>query len=458
MVQTIPLVPSPLLDPLPELGAGRPSIVLRPDDFTDWSNVFDEHPDVEDYLLEPGDYRSWGECAINRANPADHRRLIRFIDTAKRPWDRISSEAVTQGFQFASGAAHWAVHGLTLRGHGLAMSIVRPGAEHITFDSLLIEDVDKVHTIRLAGNHCTVQNSVIRRAWAPGHDTVGVTIAVDGVPNIGNRILDNEIYDCSDGVGVTWDDSDSNHYLECRDLVVEGNDIYLTDVRHVHRPEPAFPPNPGYPRIHATAENGIDIKTGPRTTTAPLRFVRNRIWGFRTPQPGSAQESDGAAITIHKAAQRILFTDNVIFDCPIAFHEVARNQATSDWAADPNQGDREVTVRSNIISFMHPYNPADLGAILRTKLPFRIEGNRFSHSRILSALPKAPGTHDIFINNVLHDDTPLGEAHDDWESEDSTNNQIPQADDMSDVLIERCRWTNPGPVRLRNAVLASDQF
>jgi hypothetical protein len=357
---------------------------------------------------------------------------------------------VTQGFQFTSGAAHWAVYGLTIRGPDLAMCIVRPGAEHITFDSLLIEDVDKVNAVRLAGNHCTVQNCVIRRAWAPTHDAVAVSIRVDGVPNVGNRVLDNEIYDCVDGVGVTWDQHGTDPYLECRDLVVEGNDIYLTEVRHVHRPEPVFPPNPGYPRVHATAENGIDIKAGPRTSTEPLRFVRNRIWGFRTPEPGSAQESDGAAITIHRGAQRLLFADNVIFDCPIAFHEVVRDQA------DPNTGDREVTVRSNIVSFMHPYNPGDLGAILRTRLPFRIEGNRFSHSRTLSALPKVPHTHDMFVDNVLHDDTPLGEASDDWH--DGANNLVPPADDMSDVLIERCRWTNPGTVRLQSAVLSSDVY
>jgi len=446
MVQTVTLAPSSRLDALPELGAaGRPSTVLHPCDFANWGDVFHHFPNAEDYLLTPGDYRAWGRCMINQANPADHRRLIRFIETAKRPWDRISTEAVTDGFQFTSGAAHWAVHGLTIRGPNLATCIVKQGAEQITFDSMFIEDVD-THGIQLEGNHCTVQNCVIRRAWAP-HDVVAILIRVNGAPNVGNRVLDNEICDCVDGVGVTWDDAKgANPYQECLDLVVEGNDIYLTEVRHTHRPEPVFPPSPGCPRLHATAENGIDIKAGPRTSTQPLEFVHNRIWGFRTPEPGSAAQSDGAAITIHRGAQRILFAHNVIFDCPIAFHEVARDPA------DPNQGDREVTLRSNIISFMHPYNPEDLGAILRTKLPFRLEGNWFSHSRTLSALPKVPNTHDMFVDNVLHDDTPLGEASHDWQEPD-TNNRVLPADDMSDVLIERCRWTNPGLVRLRSAVL-----
>ncbi|MFC7531917.1 hypothetical protein [Actinoplanes sp. GCM10030250] len=459
MVQTIALVSSPLLDPLPEIGAtGGPSAVLRPGDFATWNDAFDASPNAGTYILEPGDYRAWGKCVINRANPAGHRRLIRFIDTTKRPWNRINNEAVTDGFQFTSGAAHWAVHGLTIRGPGLATCIVKQGAEHITFDSLFIEDVD-THGIQLVGNHCTVQNCVIRRA-SP-NDSVAVLIRVDGVPNVGNRVLDNEICDCVDGVGVTWDDGGANPYQECLDLVVEGNDIYLTEGHYVHRPEPVFPPGPGYPRVHARAENGIDIKAGPRTSTQPLRFERNRIWGFRAPEANSAQKSDGAAVTIHRGAQRILFAENVIFDCPIAFHEVVRDLAFpiggGRKVTDPNQGDREVTVRSAIVSFIHPYNPEDLGAILRTKLPFRLEGNRFSHSRTLSALPKKPQTHDVFVDNVLHDDTPFGEAGDDWQQA-GTNNRVPPADDMSDVLIERCRWTNPGLVRLRSAVLSTDVF
>jgi hypothetical protein len=406
-------------------------------------------------ILERGDYRAWGKCVIDQANPSDRRRLIRFIDTAK-PWDRINNEAVTDGFQFTSGAAYWAVHGLTIRGPHLAASIVWKGAEHITFDSLLIEDVDRVNTIRLIGNHCTVQNCVIRRAWAPDHDAVAVLIAVDEVPNVGNRVLDNEIYDCGDGVGITWDDKGANPYQECVDLVVEGNDIYLTEDRHIHRPEPAFPPNPDPPRVHATAENAIDIKAGPRTSAEPIRFERNRIWGFRTPEPGSAQKSDGAAITIHRGAQRILFDHNVIFDCPIAFHEVERDSGQAGLPIDPEQGERKVALQSNIVSFMHPYNPEDLGAILRTKLPFHLDGNWFSHSGTLSALPKISGTHDVFENNVLHCDTPLGTADVDWNA--GTNNRVLPADDMSDILIERCRWTNPGLVRLRNAVLSGAVF
>jgi len=187
MVQTVTLAPSSRLDALPELGAaGRPSTVLHPCDFANWGDVFHHFPNAEDYLLTPGDYRAWGRCMINQANPADHRRLIRFIETAKRPWDRISTEAVTDGFQFTSGAAHWAVHGLTIRGPNLATCIVKQGAEHITFDSMFIEDVD-THGIQLEGNHCTVQNCVIRRAWAP-HDVVAILIRVNGAPNVGNRV------------------------------------------------------------------------------------------------------------------------------------------------------------------------------------------------------------------------------------------------------------------------------
>jgi hypothetical protein len=72
----------------------------------------------------------------------------------------MGREAITEGFLFAKGAAHWFVHGLTLRGPKSAC-YVRKGAEHITFDSVLIEHI-RTYGVRLAGTHSTVQNSVIR--------------------------------------------------------------------------------------------------------------------------------------------------------------------------------------------------------------------------------------------------------------------------------------------------------
>jgi hypothetical protein len=448
MTQTVVLVPSSHLDPLPELGArGRPSIVLRPCDFQNWGEVFDARPEAEEYILLPGDYHTWGKCVINTAGTTDRRRLIRFIDAERKPWERIGEEAVTQGVEFAPGTSHWIVHGLTLRGPRTSACTVRQGAEHITFDSMLIEDFRR-YGVRLAGNHSTVQNSVIRR-MSPDQDTVAIQIRVRGVPNIGNHVLDNEIYDCNDGIGVTWDAYGADKFTECRDLIVEGNDLYLTEDRQVTLPEPSFPTTSEHPRVYAAAENGIDIKAGPRTSAEPLRFVRNRIWGFRRSAPSSAHHSDGAAVTIHAGAQRILFEHNIIFDCPIAFHEVERD------GHDPNQGAREVTVRANIVTFMHPYNAEDLGAILRTKLSFLLEENRFSHSQTLSALPKE-GPGDTFNNNVLNGDTPLDMAAADWSA--GMNNMAKPTSEMDDVLVERCRWTKPRTVRLRGAVLSSDVF
>jgi hypothetical protein len=432
MVDVIALQPSPMLDTLPELDMdGRSSIVVDSDGFTGWDDMFAREPAVDDYLLTPGDYRSWKACKVNGTNLAARRRVIRFIDSGRKPWDPAAGQAVVAGFEFLQGAAHWVVRGLTLCGPETSACYVRPGAEHITFDSMLIEDFG-AYGVRLLGNHSTVQNCVIRR-MAPDADGTAVQIRVRDTPNVGNRVLDNEIYDCNDAVSVTWNSrKGADHYVECRDLLVEGNDFYLTADRHVIHSGGAY----------ALAENAVDIKAGPRSVTEPMKFINNRMWGFRRSVPATdGRSSDGAAVTIHRGAQRIHFEGNVIFDCPIGFHEVVRDRA------DPNQGDREVVLRSNIISLMCRYNTEDPGAVLRTRTSFRLEGNRMSHSHALSALPKI-GPGDVYAANVLYD-TPLGQAGTDWTVD---TNRTADSSGMSDVLIMCRRWTGPDLMNLHSAV------
>jgi hypothetical protein len=438
MVDIIALQPSPLIDALPELGAdGRSSPVVDPalDEFSGWRDVFDPARMYDDYLLTQGDYRAWGPCKLKESNPVDRRRVIRYVDFERKPWERMSEEAVVAGFEFLEGAAHWVVQGLTLLGRDSSACYVRPGAEHVIFDSMLIGDFG-AYGVRLLGNYSTVQNCVLRR-MAPELDGTAVQIRVRDTPNVGNRVLDNEVYDCNDAVSVTQNSRDgADHYVECRDLVVEGNDLYLTADRHVALPNGCY----------ALAENAVDIKAGPRSLVEQLKFINNRMWGFRRSVPApDGRASDGAAVTIHRGAQRILFEGNVIFDCPIAFHEVVRDRE------DPNQGDREVTLRSNVISLMCPYNSEDLGTVLRTRTSFRLESNRFSHSHMLSAFPKV-GPGDVYVDDVRYD-VPLGKARSDWT--DSTNRSA-DTSEMGDLLIVCRRWTHPDLANLHNAIPLSD--
>lgn len=158
--------------------------------------------------------------------------MIRFVDPERKPWDRAASEAVVAGFEFLQGAVHWVVQGLTLRGRDSTACYVRPGAQQIVFDSMMIEDFG-AYGVRLLGNYSIVQNCVIRR-MAPNVDGCAVEIRVRDTSNVGNRVLDNEIYDCNDCIDIIWNSRDgADNYVECRDLVVEGNDLYLTPDRHV---------------------------------------------------------------------------------------------------------------------------------------------------------------------------------------------------------------------------------
>lgn len=414
------LEPSPHLDSLPELMNPVGGDRLNPDMFQTWDQVFAAYPDRTDYVLGPGDYRSWGRCKITLSGTHDRRRVIRFEATDRRPWTRSGYEAIIAGIEFSSGATNWIVNGLTFRGR--AQNIMRPGSSDVVFDSILVEDFE-TYGVRLLGNRGCVQNSVMRRMRA-GSDGVAVQLRVRGEPNIGNRVLDCEFADCNDSVGITQDTKEgANAFTECRDVIIDGNDMYVTPLRYVYLPDGEY----------ASTENAADFKTGPDDPTRPNLFLHNRIWGYRrTEGVNRPPSSNGAAIVIHRAARNMHFESNFIFDCPIAFHETRRDPA------DPGHGPRGIVLKDNVVSAMNRYNPHDLAAVLRTRLAFKLHGNRFSRSGQLSALPKV-GAGDEFIDNIVFD-TPLVEAVNDF---NTPPNIVATPAMMEDLLLQRRRWTGP---------------
>lgn len=424
------LAPSPHLDPVLEVAGPQQAVQVTPNSYRSWTEMFDDNTDKSDILLTSGNYGSWGPCNLPAGGSLDRRRVLRFEDYEVRPWNRVGREALTGPVIAAPGSCDWIVHGLTLRGPAAGPAVTQTGSERISFDAMLIEDFSN-YGVRLRGDHGTIQNSLIRRA-GKGLDGLGVQLRVHEQPNIGNRVIDCEIYDCADSIQITWDNRDGYRHLPCSGAIIDGNDMYITLDRYQK-----------LDGTYADAENGIDVKAGPDEPGTPIVFSNNRIWGFRRTAPNvDGPSSLGAAVTIHRRARNLLFERNVVFDVPLAFQEVRHDV---DDRPDRRRG---VELRDNTIVGIGRYQPADLSAILRTKQGFVLVGNHFASAGTLSAEPKltVDGVElvDEFRDNTIYD-VPLGEAEGDW----SANHEPDGV--LDDLFLERRRWSGPDFVHLSNA-------
>ena len=91
---------------------------------------------------------------------------------------------------------------------------------------------------RIQGSDCTIQRCVIRESFATNKvqeivDSVGIQVKeVLDTAILGIKILDNEIYNCGDDIGLTSLKKPGGGPVE---VVIEGNDLYLEESRYIGR-------------------------------------------------------------------------------------------------------------------------------------------------------------------------------------------------------------------------------
>lgn len=347
---------SKYLHPLRELdiNAAKPphtspkARILKPGAYASWEAAGINDPAIEQFLLTPGDYTGWGALRPTRSGKDKAPVILRYYDPgAAMPYHpehpvklkARGKEAIIEGIRF-DNINYWTIHGISFRGKSADKRGVVGGAmnrlseaNYIVIDYCLIEDVSR-GAIRMANtSYCHIQNNVFRQNNLDLNGdggAVGITASRDREAR-NNRIVNNEIINFNDGVGLPREgarnretkDPEMDMVGDCPGTVFENNDIYITDALYVKNAEGVF----------SCAENAMDLKNGTKSLVPEdrVKIISNRMWGFRPSDPNCGPSgSAGPAITLHRNASNIIMRDNIIFDVPIVLTVVGHDRKFPD--------------------------------------------------------------------------------------------------------------------------------
>ncbi len=216
--------------------------------------------------------------------------------------------------------SHWTVRRLSVvdTPAGEFAVVLNSGSSSNTLDALRVEHFYGGIEVMPNAHDNTIQNSLVGNMKV-SRNVDGVCIGLQGyttrggtVRILGTRILNNEIFNCVDGIQAIANTS-RGYTKDFSGTQISGNDIYLT---------PDLYSNCSGRRDRngecACAENGIDIKSGAENASRPFVVSDNRIWGWRqTDTRCGGSGSAGDAIVTHGRSKNVWIEHNVIFDVPL---------------------------------------------------------------------------------------------------------------------------------------------
>lgn len=309
---------------LPACRSGDPEVRII-DEATDWAAVDD--PTLRVFCVRPGDYAGVGPIRLRVGGSAERPRVLRFDDPASPTPPHPVRQARAQRAIVRSldlrGADHWWIDGLTVQSPS-GPGVLVADSDHVILNRMLVQDGSS-NLVRIVGtsSHGLIQNSVVRRTRLAPQDRGCVTYENPG-PGLrqqGNRLVQNEIYDCTDGVQLHLPSgaTEGGHFPG---LVIADNDIYLTPARYTDCRGTLDPDGPC-----GCAENGIDVKIG-GLGSAPAEIVSiraNRIWGWRETDHGPRGDdvarcggsgSWGDLLQVHTLGAHVEIRGNRLLDGP----------------------------------------------------------------------------------------------------------------------------------------------
>jgi hypothetical protein len=415
--------------------------------------------------VRPGDYRGFGQIKLNASGTASQRRYLRYD---VQPGDAPVAVQRSSRARFESLRIRgdwWVVQGLTVQPLDPATTefVTVDGADHVLIDGMLVDGASQVNAssqngIALEGmdgdpaTFNTVQRSVVRngnRSNLPV-DYHGILIRSGlepGEHNDGNAILDNEVYDWGDGIGIGGKDPACTDTMQ-RGNVIDGNDSYVTPAKYVDCNTGQADPGGEC----ACAENGIEIKANAGPDPADWnRITNNRVWGQRPTTEVSACGGSGAtgqAITAgNMCPGHVVVARNVVSDATIGIlpagphwiiagnllHEIrmSNGEFAGSTAINAKPVASYLDIQFNtVVGVDTAYDPRSrytdtrCNVIVDDQGYFVYEGTR-------------PLDH-FTTHNYLYDASP-------WHFMDATNVKLPTAESSAaeDFCYWRRRWTSP---------------
>jgi hypothetical protein len=310
---------------LPACATSDPEVRII-DSSDDWAAVND--PGARIFCVRPGNYTAIGKIRLTASGVSGHPRVIRYHDptTSSPPHPvRLASaqRAVVHQLELR-GTSNWLVHGLTVQGSSTHGVFVVDSSDNV-LDHLLVQDTSE-GLFRVGGlsHRNVIQNSVIRRTRIAADDDRGCLVF--GNPGVGqrqegNRVVHNELYDCTDGIQLHLP-SGATEGGYFPGLVIDNNDIYLSTARHTNCYGVLDPKGPC-----GCAENGIDVKIAGTGSAADqvVSITENRVWGWRETDHGAVGDgtgrcggsgSHGDLLGVHTLASYVALRGNRVFDGP----------------------------------------------------------------------------------------------------------------------------------------------
>lgn len=288
------------------------------------------------FCIQPGDYRSYGTLAIGATSGTeDAPKVIRLENTALADSDEIFTVNMSQMARMPAvdirNTSHWILNRLTWDNTS-GMPIRMAGAEDIVIDRIRLENNSRGIEFQHGTHDSYIQNSYIGAQVIPqGSGNDGVCIAFIGhyrqvnlggnidysyaVVARGNHIVNNEIFNCNDGIQAVWM---PQYAIEPSfpGTVMAGNDIYI-DSRVYTNCYGALDSN----GLCAYTENAIDLKAGSLDASDPMLIFDNKMWGWRDTDSAynTPANSHGTAISTHfNPVQNVQIYENIMWDIPSA--------------------------------------------------------------------------------------------------------------------------------------------
>ncbi len=320
----------------PDCNSGNPSVLVISTN-ADWARIND--PGYRVFCVRPGDYRGAGAIVLKRSGKADAPRILLLdSDSGEHPANLPEADqALIESLEF-NGADFWYVERLSIVNTPDRQSVVRfsGGASDNTIDRMRIEHFYEGIRLDDGAHRNTIQNSLIGdQDFHRNGDAV--CIALQGyrsrpqtVRILDTRILNNEIYNCNDGIQTVLNPA-ASYVADFSGLVIAGNDIYLTSARYSNC-SGRMDPNGAC----ACAENAIDLKGGAEDGGNPVMVVENSLRGWKkTDQACGGSGSWGSAVVGHFRLKNAELVDNIIADS-------ARGISIGESA-------RALTIRGNLL-------------------------------------------------------------------------------------------------------------
>lgn len=335
------LAPHPDLVTVPAINLGT-ALVITPTTYPSWTAVWAALGAKDLYLTTApdGDYTPLGPMLVTNmpGGTGERPQVIRAYNLLEsgHPCKR-TAQARIDGFKFSGTSSHWMLHGIHVDGTTLNSGVF-DGATGNTIDFCLIEN-SEVYGIRvLSAIDTTVQRNVIRNIQPSGSggDSVGIQWRCTDSYNgdcLGNRELDNEIYNCGDQFAMTAAPSGWREV----ELYASGSDYYVTSDKYIGDTNTTL------------TENAFDIKCG--AYGAESTTIEDfRAWGFRRNATPTAL---GEAMVFQKYARNFLVQRGIIDDCPRGMKD--ENWPTAN-AVDVLTITADATTNVLTTATAHPYS------------------------------------------------------------------------------------------------------